>query len=934
MATIIQFPDSISFLENLKAVRIASSETVAFKLSSGGSTILEETYSPGPSGIIEIGLRDVISGLISLEYPDSDVFAQPSAVARLSVTVDDGAAQDFTVLSGGVRGLSTTAESFIRANWLTWQPQTKTVRWDQPEHLSYYSAVSGAIMAKFYLKNGGTETVTLHTVTTVAGMATYRTQMSTVFAHSSHPVEELYGLVDIWYQTAGITYTYVQRYVCTPETRDEHYFACVNSLGGIDTFCFTGARSLSPAVEHSSARRDERKVDVTPEPERAWTQGTGHLDAAESKWIWDFFNSPRHWAVIDGDLEEIVIDSSSIRASDDENLNAFDFSFSPVKTGRTMKIDRTAGQLPPMEVPSPAGDLFFLAPRIVDYPDAAIDDSLLLLVQSPLAQEWRKMGVGALFNYLSEKIRLTEWGQLAHTHGNKAVLDAFSISLSGKLLFNGQEVGGALVPATAETLGGVKIGQGVNVDADGTISVDNGNAKPIFRIRIVRAEDAWALDESEMTGQQMAMALGSGDYQGVILVADSGNASPQYPAELLFTAVGHAIVTVMTHELTNGSIAQKKYEVQLDGQAAATVSVTESSLGDTKSFLRIRIAKTGTAWSLDESKMTGQQMAEALGSDVYQGVILVADSGNASPQYPAEVEYTGVGHVVVSVNTHELENGGIAQRRYEVALDMQAAATVTVTDTGSRIDPILIPLEIISGTNYGIIGGQTKAKAIHDDVASHPGIPVCVTLGGGIHPVRNINQDIGNQYIFYAPFDLLNVSDKTEELRIEISVNGEYAVTVESIYPAGTNTRGLVSIGNNISYNAVTGTISVPNASMNTPGVVKPGPGMTVDAVTGTMDVRHGYYFFDVSLSFLPKIYPATDFSAFMALRSDSAKPVVYIHNGKELPAEILFDPSNSQVIITATELTPDGSGGLAWTHHKVVWNENAMTYTSENGTI
>lgn len=438
MATIIQFPNSISFLENLKAVRIASSETVAFKLSSGGSTILEETYSPGPSGIVEVELRDVISEYLAIAYPSSDVFNQASAIAQMTVNVDDGADQDFTVLSGGVRGLSTTDESFLRANWLTWQPQTKTVRWNQPEYLTFAHLSAGTVKAKFYTKAGGSETVTLHSAS--AGQVnTYRMQMSTLFAASSYEPEGLYGLVDVWVENGGVQQSYVQRYVCTPETRDEHYFSCVNSLGGIDTFCFTGPQTLAPSVEHAAALRGDRKIDITPGPGRSWTQGTGDLDRAESRWIWDFFNSSRHWAAIDGELEEIVIESSSVRASDAENLNAFDFAFSPVNTGRTMKIDRTSGQLPAMQVPSPTGDLFFLAPRIVDYPDATINGSLLLLTQSPLVQEWQKIGIGPLCDYLSDQIHNTSWGQLAHTHSNKTVIDALS-EQDGKLLFNGQPV--------------------------------------------------------------------------------------------------------------------------------------------------------------------------------------------------------------------------------------------------------------------------------------------------------------------------------------------------------------------------------------------------------------------------------------------------------------------------------------------------------------
>ncbi len=65
MATIIQTPDSLSLLKNLKSYVISSSTEVAFALSIGGSTIIEETYTPDANGRVEIQVRDVVAGYLS-----------------------------------------------------------------------------------------------------------------------------------------------------------------------------------------------------------------------------------------------------------------------------------------------------------------------------------------------------------------------------------------------------------------------------------------------------------------------------------------------------------------------------------------------------------------------------------------------------------------------------------------------------------------------------------------------------------------------------------------------------------------------------------------------------------------------------------------------------------------------------------------------------
>lgn len=443
MATVIQSPDSLSLLGNLKSFKISSSSPVTFKLmlSGGRRTIIEEEYTPDANDVVEISVKGVIAQFLSISLPTTNVYSQDNAHDSFSAYVNNTLAGTFTVIDCGVRKISGTVENFLKANWLTWQPQTKLVRWNQPEYLTYYHTVASVVKAKFYTLNGQAETVTISSAS-AGTYKSYNVELAHLFSLSSYDADELNGVVDVWVQTTGGTrLSYIQRFVFTPDTRNEHYFLSTNSLGGIDTFCFTGARVLSPSIAHEVAEQSEIKLNISADPARAWTQNTGPFGPTEAKWIWEFFAAAAQWAIVDDNLESIVLDSSSISASDGENVNSCSFAFSLSEEGTLLKIVRDSGALPNIQVPSPTGEIFFLAPRVVDYPDANLSDTLLFLTQSPFVQEWKKLSLGDLTDYVADSIRETAWGQLAHSHSNKDVIDLFSVDAeTGKLLFDGEPV--------------------------------------------------------------------------------------------------------------------------------------------------------------------------------------------------------------------------------------------------------------------------------------------------------------------------------------------------------------------------------------------------------------------------------------------------------------------------------------------------------------
>ncbi len=437
MATMIQTPDSLSLLMNLKSFIVSSTTDISFAMSCSGETIVEESYTPDGNGRIEIQVRDLVARFLETGLPSSNQYVQTSAVRTFSASVNGNAVSTFTVVNGGVRKLSVTPELFLRANWLTWQPQTKRVGWSSPEYLSYYFVDAGTVKAKFYYKAGGTKVVTVASGT-AGQLQTFNMAMSRLFSVGDVSEDDVYGLVDVWVETgAGVQLSYVQRYVFAETQGDEHVYLAVNALGGIDTFTFHGERKVAPDVEHESAELGDTKIDITAGAVRHWEQNTGHVGTEESSWIYELISSKRAWAVLNGQAEAIVIDADSNEYSDLETLSAGTFSYYLSEEGGLQSIGRETGQLPVIEVPSPAGEIFFLEARLIDYPDADLSENLLLLAQSPFSRAWYRLDLGSTLDWIYSSVVTSPIGQMAHEHENLLTLGQLFES-SGRLTYRGE----------------------------------------------------------------------------------------------------------------------------------------------------------------------------------------------------------------------------------------------------------------------------------------------------------------------------------------------------------------------------------------------------------------------------------------------------------------------------------------------------------------
>ena len=365
MATIIQSPDSLSLLRNVKHFILNTSQVVALKLKIDDTVIMDETYTPDADSRVEVDVMQVLSERLSIAMPSSDSYEQTGGKATVTYYVDGAQISSFVVIAGGVRKLTETASNFCATNWLTWQPQTKAVGYDSPEFLTYYHQAAGTVKARIYPKVGDPVTLTLYSGT-AGKLMTYNVTMSHIFAQADgYDAEDLYGLVDVWVENgSGVRLSYIQRYVFSPYRGNEHCFCCVNSLGGIDTFTFTGAQHLVPNFERENGTQGDSIVDISDSQSRRYSQHTGIVSRQMAAWLWDFFASDRHWTLTAAGMEQIVLDASAMDVSDEDVSTGCTFNFVLAEDGTQMNVDRVGNEGERIEVESTEGEGIFLSSRI------------------------------------------------------------------------------------------------------------------------------------------------------------------------------------------------------------------------------------------------------------------------------------------------------------------------------------------------------------------------------------------------------------------------------------------------------------------------------------------------------------------------------------------------------------------------------------------
>ena len=411
--TILQQPDALSFSMNLRPFKISSPVDVEFSLSQGGETLVSQILSPDADDQIEISLRDIIHDRLSCNVPPtSDPYQQTSVVADFTAVIGSTSVT-FRVIRGGVDRLADTVPNFVRANFLTWQPNVKPVTYSSPEFLSYYAVDSGCVLkVKAYFTDssgnvtpGAEKTVcnlTQGVVTTVS------VQYAVIAGLYSGSLPAYY---DVWVASGSTALTYTQRYYAgAMRSEEEQWVLFENSLGGIDTFRTFGAVSLDSSHDHHVADLDDVSYEYRVDTERKWTVNTGHIDILERRWLLDFFPSGGKYVYAGSAVRRIVLTDDSVAYRFSSSPSSYSFTFRFAESLPLLNLPRHELPVEMLSITVPEVGSFTLPPRLLEFTRLPLSEGVLFPVQSPYSEEWGAATMGGLLQYVRSNLDIPSPG--------------------------------------------------------------------------------------------------------------------------------------------------------------------------------------------------------------------------------------------------------------------------------------------------------------------------------------------------------------------------------------------------------------------------------------------------------------------------------------------------------------------------------------------
>jgi hypothetical protein len=401
MATVLQIPGALEIAGNIPDIIIDSETPVSFKILLGAETILDETYDPDANDRITIRLRDILPSQLSVSIPDTHVYEQTGAAKTFTFDIDD-TTSNHVVVAGGVNA-TIDATTFLAGNWLTWQLQQKRVKYLDPEYLGYYATEAVTVKLKAYYATGDPETIDLTTLT--AGKF-YTLNVNFQYLSGLFATQPVY--FDIWTETAAaVRLSFIQRFVLQNDYYDsEDIFVFQNSLGGIDTIRFTGEKEEDNKFDISSALFDEDTKDYDIDYTQVFRKKTGYFsENRERVWANEFFNSTLRYLVTDDGLKLVTISSpeAKIDLSDNTSIN-YEFKYALSRQTKYLNLARADTLPEEVEIIDPETEVFFLAPRLNEFPVASLNDLLIFPVQMPFTEEWRQLAYSTVVADILQRI--------------------------------------------------------------------------------------------------------------------------------------------------------------------------------------------------------------------------------------------------------------------------------------------------------------------------------------------------------------------------------------------------------------------------------------------------------------------------------------------------------------------------------------------------
>lgn len=391
MANLIRQPQTYNFAGNIADIVLTGDSSVTFSVP----LLLEEVYYPDPSGRITIPLRAFFEA--HLHAPDlNDIPDTGLSLTPYTYYLDGTETGTFYVLPGGVASTAIDTALFLKSNFLTWQPQTRRVSYHEPQWLRYVALQAATVKVKAYFAAGDPVTVTLKEL---IELTQYSLDLNYGRIRGLFDQQPTY--YDVWVEAAGERLSFVQRYVLREDDADTvDFFVFENSLGGFDTIRFTGDRKEVAEAESLNAVFDGDTGEYGVDYSKAWLKQTGYIpDERTRVWVLEFFSSCRRYHLGADSLNRIFVTKPKLEATSGEAVG-YEFTFAYSHQSKYLNIARE--ELPErLEIIGPGDELFFLTPRLNEFPLLDPTQDILIPGQYPFTEQWGVLSLASLVAMLT-----------------------------------------------------------------------------------------------------------------------------------------------------------------------------------------------------------------------------------------------------------------------------------------------------------------------------------------------------------------------------------------------------------------------------------------------------------------------------------------------------------------------------------------------------
>ena len=447
---IILKPDSLSLTGSMNHFIISSTQEVTFilKYAESNEIIVQHTYTPNKTKRIEIDLENIITPLLSFQLQESTtIYRQPNIAREFLVNIieDKTAAQEswqFTVLRAGIDNFADTASSWLKRNFLTWQPTVKPVTYYTPEFLSYYAVEDCVAKCRAYIEENGSYVQSDLVLGNLSHGKVWTMPMQ--YGVIAGKLGKMPSYYDVWIEdAAGTRLTYIQRYYASDiRSEEEQWVLFENSLGGIDTFRAYGDAENTAKHTHNVAEIENDSEEYRVDTVREYKKNTGFLSKEERRWLLDFFPSLGKFLYTGNYVRRIVVTESDVSWQTKDLPSSYTFTYKYADARPYLNITRSEDAAPAMlDIKIPDVGSFTIAPRLVELERLPLSSGALFPVQSPYSDKWNITTAEAILEWFSREVTTAYKGDGAfgHRHDNMSVLNALD-RIGGYLTLDAQKI--------------------------------------------------------------------------------------------------------------------------------------------------------------------------------------------------------------------------------------------------------------------------------------------------------------------------------------------------------------------------------------------------------------------------------------------------------------------------------------------------------------